>query len=64
MAMTPTSLRIRTDLDRRLAEYCTASGATRSRVMNLALETWLGDAPPPPVFPRHEPDDDEPETAR
>jgi hypothetical protein len=64
MASTPTSLRIREDLAAQLSHYCAKAGATPSRVMNLALESWLGDASPPPVYPRHEPRDDEPERAR
>ncbi len=61
MATTPTSLRIRTDLRAELDSYCERAGATKSRVLNLALAEWLGAASPPPVVYREHAPDDEPD---
>ena len=62
--MAASTVRLPPDLDRELSSYCLTRGASKNRVVVLALRSWLSDAPSaPPVYPRHEARDDEPEAA-
>ena len=60
------TLRLPTDLEQRLGDYCAQVGAAKSRVVVLALRSYLGDdgtpTPALPVARSFEPDA-EPERA-